>query len=671
MAQVLAQPSEADVDQPEVVRLQPMVVTAPRVATPLTEVPAAISVIDRHDIQEGQPTIGLDEALVRVPGVFAQNRFNFAQDLRLSIRGFGARAAFGIRGIKILVDGIPETLPDGQSQVDSLDLGSAQRIEVLRGPVSALYGNASGGVINVVTEDGPTHPFVEARTTHGAFGLWKMQLKSGGQTGPLNYLFNVSRLELSGFRDQSRTESLVVNSKLRLDIDDSSSLTALINVVDSPRADDAGALTREEVEANPRQAAPNSLRFRTGEEVTQGRFGLVYRREFLHLHDLQVVSYYVGRQFRNSIPFTVVEFDRSIFGGGVQYGYRGRLFEHRNRLTVGVDVQQQGDHRRNFNNVAGQPGSTVQLFQDESVTSVGPYIQEEFSLLDNLTLVLGGRYDNVHFAVDDFLLSDGNDTGSRTFDQLTGRFGLLYRLRPEVNLYVNIAQSFQTPTTTELVNRPSGGGGINPEIEPEKAINYEFGVKGQAFGRLTYEAALFYIALRDELLQFSDATGRAFFRNAGKSRRYGAELGLSLEVLEGLRATLAYTYLNAAFREFVKDGVDLADSEVPGLPPHQVHGELFYRHPLGFYGSIEVLYVSAFFVDDENTTKNDAYTVANLRLGYMHRYRGWSVSPFLGIQNLFDTRYNSNVRTNAAGSRFFEPAPDINVYGGVAAAYKW
>lgn len=651
--------------------LDPLLVTAPRVPTSLLHVPAAISVVEQSDVQQGRPTIGLDEALGRVPGVFAQNRFNFAQDLRLSIRGFGARSAFGIRGIKILVDGIPETLPDGQSQVDSLDLGSVRRLEVLRGPISALYGNASGGVISIVTEDGPSAPFVEARTTHGDFGLWKMQMKSGAQVGPLNYLVNVSRLEINGFREQSRAESVVFNSKLRLDIDDASTLTALINVVEAPQADDPGGLTQQEVTANRRQAAPNNRLFKAGEEVTQGRVGLVYRREFLRLHDLEVTGYYTGREFRNALPFRVVEFDRSVFGGGVKYGYRGRLFEHDNRLTVGLDVQHMDDRRRNFDNVGGQPGQTLLLFQDERVTTIGPYIQEEFSLLDHLTLVLGGRYDNVRFATRDFLTADGDDTGARTFSQLTGRVGLVYSPLPALNLYVNVAQSFETPTTTELVNRPGGGGGINSEIDPQRATNYEIGIKGQAPLHLTYELALFYIALQDELIRFSDATGRDFFRNAGESARYGVEFALSVEPLEGLRASLAYTYLHATFQEFVKAGRNLQGRKVPGIAPHQVYGEVLYRHARGFYGGIEVLYVSTFFVDDENTVKNVASTVANLRLGYEHRFDNWRLGPFFGVQNLFDEAYNNNVRINADGGRFFEPAPGVNVYGGLTVAYSW
>ncbi len=658
------QESESDV-------LPPIVVTAPRVETPITEVPAAISVVGTDEIQLGQPTLGLDESLVRIPGIFSQNRFNFAQDLRVSIRGFGARAAFGIRGIKILVDGIPATLPDGQSQVDSLDLGSAERVEVMRGPVSALYGNASGGVINITTEEGPETPFVESRITLGEFDLWKIQLKSGGQVGPMNYLVSTSRLEFGGYREQSDTESVVFNGKFRFDIDDASDLTAVINVVDSPRADDPGGLSRDSVEEDRRAAAGVNLSNNTGEEVSQQRFGLVYRRDFGDLHDLQVNGYFTARQFRGAIPFRVVEFDRHFVGGGLQYSYHGDVFGRPSRLTMGIDVQYQVDRRQNFGNNNGEPDEDLRLNQDEKVTSVGPYIQEELDLFDTLTLVLGGRYDNVRFKVEDFLTSDGDDdTGSRTFDQVTRRFGLIYRPIRAVNAYINISQSFETPSTTELVNHPEDRGGLNPDIEPQKAVNYEIGVKGQALQRIRYELALFYIDLKDELISFQE-NDRTFFRNVGESRRYGVELGLGAQIYEGLRASFAYTYLDAEFEEFPKDGVDLSGNKVPGLPDHQIHGELFYQHASGLYGGIDILYVSDFYVTDENDEENDAYTVANLRLGYEYLWENWLFAPFLGVQNLFDEKYNSNVRINAFGGRFFEPAPDLNVYGGLNVAYNW
>jgi len=670
-SQAYSKKPKLEEEQEHKVILEPVLVTAPRITMPLTKVPAAISVVGKDDIQLGQPTLTLGESLVRVPGVFIQDRFNFAQDVRISIRGFGARAAFGIRGIKILVDGIPLTLPDGQSQVDTIDLGATQRIEVMRGPISALYGNASGGVISIITEDGPPKPFLEERTTIGEFGLLKSQLKSGGQFGPFNYLLNLSYLDYGGYREQSLTRNFLLNGKFRFNIDDSSDLTALVTLFDSPRADDPGALTQEQVNEDRRQASPLNKRFETGEEVSDQRIGLVYRKDFLGLHDLELNGYVNFREFNNSIPFRIVEFDRVFLGGGIKYGYLGSMFGFQNRLTMGTDIQFQDDDRKNFNNIDGKKGDELLLNQVEKVTNIGPYIQEEFSLLENMTLFLGGRYDYVRFNVDDFL--DPNESGSRTFKQLTGKVGLLYSPIPEINAYFNIAQSFETPTTTELVNRPGGEGGLNPDLEPQKAINYEVGVKGQAFGRLSYQLALYYISLRDELIPFEivEIEGRTFFRNAGKSRRYGLEAGINFEVIDGFNTSMAYTYLNSKFKDFVVDDVNFDGNEVPGIPPHLVNIELLYKHPYGFYGGFDLLYVSSFFVNDENTVKNNAYTVANLRFGLEKSYSRFSVSPFFGIQNLFNEKYNDNVRINSVGGRFFEPAPTFNVYGGLRLAYNW
>jgi iron complex outermembrane receptor protein len=606
--------------------------------------------------------------LIRVPGVFIQDRFNFAQDTRISIRGFGSRAAFGIRGIKILVDGIPLTLPDGQSQVDTLDLGATQRIEVMRGPISALYGNASGGVISIITEDGPKKPFLEERTTVGQFGLIKPQVKMGGQAGPLNYFLNLSYLNYDGYRDQSFTENGLLSGKVRLDLDENSDLTILMTLLDSPSAEDPGGLTQMEVNQNRRQAAPLNRIFQAGEEVTEQRLGMIYRGNFQNVHELEVYGYASLRQFNNSLPFIIVELERVFVGGGIKYGYLGDLFGFNNRLTMGIDIENQDDNRKNFNNLNGQKSSDLLLNQEEDVPSFGPYIQDQFSLFNDFVLFLGARFDYIRFQVDDFLNPD--ESGSRTFKQLTGRAGILYSPLPEVNMYLNIAQSFETPTTTELVNRPGGQGGLNPDIGAQKAINYEIGVKGQTIRRIEYQLALYYITLRDELIPFA-IDGRTFFRNAGKSRRFGLEFGLDFELITGLRTSLAYTYLNSEYVTFGTDGLNFDGNKVPGQPPNVLNLELFYDHSSGFFAGVDLLYVSSFFVNDENTVKNPSYTAANVRLGFEKRYKGLTISPLFGIQNLFNQKYNDNVRINAVAGNFFEPAPTINIYGGIAISYNF
>jgi len=658
-----------------VTKLEPVVVTATRSATPLSEVPAAVSVVDQSDIQLGQPTVGLDESLNRVPGVFSQNSFNFAQDQRLSIRGFGTRAAFGVREIKLIVDGLPETSPDGQSELDNIDLGAARRIEVLRGPVSSLYGNASGGVISILTEDGPTTPFVETRLMGGSFGLQKYQAKTGGQIGKLNFLFNTSYFSLHGYRDHSRSQSTLFTGKLRYTIDEHSDLTTLLSFVDSPLADDPGALTRAQVEQNRRQARNINETLDAGEKVTQGRLGFVYRNQFLPSHEITVTQYSLFRQFDNKLPIFpsagsgIVVFDRFGIGGGVKYAYDTRISEFRNRFMLGVDTQYQIDNRRRFANENGRQGK-LGFHQDEEVTSIGPFIRDEFYLRDNLQFSAGLRYDSVRFSVDDRFLNDGNQSGSRTPDQLSPMGGILYSPLPTLHLYANVSTAFQVPTTTEFAN-PNEGGGLNPDLDPQKAINYEVGTRGVLWQRLAYDVALFWIVIDDELIQFEGASGRTFFRNAGRSTRKGTELHLDLPITNQLVWSLAYTYLDATFDRYLTPAGRFDDNDEPGIPPHQLFTELMYSHPSGFYSAFNLLFVDDFFANDANTERNDTYTVLNLRLGYETRFGRARISPFIGLNNLTDEHYNGLVRLNALGGRFFESAPDFNVYGGLVMAYEF
>jgi iron complex outermembrane receptor protein len=674
------QPEQPAASQPPgqpagVTKLAPVIVTATRGTTPLTEVPAAVSVVEQNDIQLGQPTVGLDESLNRVPGVFSQNSFNFAQDQRISIRGFGTRAAFGVREIRLVVDGLPETSPDGQTELDNVDLGAARRIEVLRGPVSSLYGNASGGVISILTEDGPARPFAETRLMGGSFGLQKYQAKTGGQLGKLNFLFNTSYFSLNGYRGHSRAQNVLFTGKLRYTIDERSDLTTLLSFTDSPLAEDAGALTRAQVEQNRRQARDINQTLAASETVTQGRLGFVYRNQFWPGHEITVTQYSLFRQFGNKLPIFpragggIVVFDRFGIGGGVKYAYDTPIAGLRNRFMLGVDTQYQIDNRRRFNNDNGKRG-TLRFHQDEEVTSVGPFVRDEFFLRENLQLSAGLRYDSVRFSVDDRFRSDGNQSGARTLDQLSPMGGILYSPLPSLHVYANVSTAFQVPTTTELAN-PNEGGGFNPGLDPQKAINYEVGARGTVWERLEYDAALFWIVLDNELIQFEGASGRTFFRNAGRSERQGAELHLDLPLTERLIWTVAYTYLDATFDRYLTPAGHFNNNDEPGIPPHQLFTELFYAHPSGFYGALNLLFVDDFFANDANTEHNDAYTVLNLRMGYEMHLGHARVSPFVGLNNISDENYNGLVRLNALGRRFFEPAPDFNVYGGVVMAYEF
>lgn len=663
----VAQDKTPPADEPIVITI-----TGGRIAPPVDRAPAAISVVDQDKIQRGTQQLGLDESLAGVPGLFMQNRYNFAQDLRISMRGFGARANFGIRGIKILVDGVPQTLPDGQGQVDSIDLGSAQQIDVIRGPASSLWGNASGGVINITTEDGPIQPFVDASAAVGDFGYRKYQIKAAGERGSVNYLANGSRLELDGYRDHSQVENNLFNSKMRFSIDESANLVALLNLTDSPIAQDPGALTRDQMNADPTQASQRNVAFDAGEQVDQQKLSFVYNKAFDDRRKLTVRNYYVWRDFENRLPFVgggAVRLDRFFVGGGVLYTHDGQFMGRNNRLAAGIDLDNQNDDRQRFDNNQGILGALA-FDQKETVTGTGAFVRTELSATEQLDLFVGARFDSIRFDVDDRFLINGDDSGERTIEQLSPMIGIVYDLTPRTNLYANVSTSFETPTTAEFAN-PSGQGGLNPELEPQTATNYEIGIKGSTTSGIRYEAALFHINIEDELIPFEVAgqPGRTFFVNAGESNRDGIELTLSAPITRHLNASVSYTYSDFVFDRFEDSEGNIFDgNRIPGVPKDLLHVDLAYQRQ-GFFAEWDFIYVGDFYVDNANSEQNDSYTVSNAKAGYTRDYDNWKWKIHLGVNNLFDAAYAANVRINAFGGRYFEPAPERNLYAGFHLRY--
>jgi len=656
------------------IELQPIEVTSTRVEKEINKVPFSISLIDKDQIQLGKQTITLDESLNKIPGVYVQNRYNFAQDQRISIRGFGSRAAFGVRGIKILYDGIPLTLPDGQSQTDSLDLSSAERIEVIRGPVSALYGNSSGGVISIFSETGDEEPFVEIKPLFGSFGLFKFNAKTGGKFKDFNYLINISRLNYDGFRDHSKTENIQLNSNFNYLLGDNSDITVVLNFIDAPTAKDPGSLTKEQINQDRNQAAAGNLASNSGEQVQQLRFGLRFNSYINDNNQVEALTYIITRDFEQRLPFGIVSFDRVFLGGGLKYILSNKLFNHNNRLIIGTDIEYQDDERLNFSFTDDFQKDSTTLDQQEQVFNLGIYIQNEFSVLDNLEFSLGLRYDYYRFSVDDFLINDNNpdQSGSRSFHQLNPKIGILYSPADSVNLYGNFSTSFETPTTTEFINNPDGSGGLNPDLDPQKTIGFEFGAKGVIQNNLQYDLALFYADVDDQLIPFEveQFPGREFFRNAGESRQYGIEILLDYLVTKNLNISFSYTYLNFEFNDFSIENEIFDENDVPGIPDHQIFANILYKSDIGFYGGADLLYASDFFVNDSNSEKNDSYKVLNLRTGFERSfYNKIRLNTFLGLNNILDEKYNSSVRVNAFGDRFFEPAPKFNLFGGFSVKY--
>ncbi len=652
--------------------LEPIEVTATRSAKPIQNIPNALALIEKEDIQTGQPTLTLDESLSTLPGLFFQNPYNFAQDLRLSIRGFGARSPFGVRGIKILVDEIPQTLPDGISQLDTIDPGIIDHIEVLRGPSASLYGNASGGVVSVFTEDGPGEPFELApKIVTGSFGLLKTQFKLGGRSARSNYRVFGSRLELNGYREHSATENLLFQTKFIWQGRSGSDTLVTVQKFHSPRAEDPGGLTTLQAATNPRQAHPQNVLFDAGEEVDQETVGWRWRQLLGAKQDLTLTAHVSHRDFSNRLPFVSggqVEFERWAPGASLKYINHQSLFKKSNRWIAGLDVLYQNDARQRFNNNSGVRGAET-LRQREIVDSLGMYVRDEMVLSDDWELIAGVRYDRIHYRVNDAFFADGDQSGSQTFSQGSGTLGALYHLAPAHRIYLNGSTVFETPTTTELINNPSGTGGFNPNLKPQTSYSIELGIKGNP--AIEYELALFYIRTEDEITPFelTAVPGRTFFRNSGASDRRGVEAWVRWRPHPHWQGTVSYTYSDFEFQEFVISGLDFKGNRLPGIPAQRAVGQVQYRHPEGWFGSLQAEHVGRFYVNNENTFENAAYTSTRLALGMEKRWRSVRGSIFLGMNNLLDERYNANTRINAGGGRYFEPAPSFNLFAGVSVSW--
>lgn len=654
-------------------QLQDITVEATRVEKSLYEIPASVGAVEKDDIQYGRQQLGLDESLNKIPGIFMQNRYNFNQDLSVSIRGFGV-ADFGIRGVKIYVDGIPNTTPDGQGQIDNIDIGSIERMEVIRGPSSSLYGTASGGVINIYTEDGPVaRPYVEGRAQFGSFGFEQEHIKAGGQQGKLNYIVSAQRLNYDGFRENSHIERYLFNSKFRWEIDSTSDFTVVANFLDKPIAQDPGGLTEDQLKEDRGQAVPNQTRFDAGETAEQQQFGLVYKKRFNENNETTLRNYHVFRNFNGKLPFpNAIAFDRYFTGGGIQHTYSDQIFGRNNRLTIGADVDSQMDERQRYFNNNGQVGALL-VDQDEDVLSWGIFVQNEFSLREDLELSVGFRYDEVEFDFTDKFLSDGDDSGTVTFDEFSPAGGILYKYNDFVNLYGSISTSFETPSSTEFAT-PDDSGGFNQNLDSSTSTNYEVGVKGVLPGRTSYQLSIFHIDTKDELLIAGTSPGGSeFFENAGETTRDGIEAAVTFRPLQGLDVTLNYTYADLEFESFVDGtGNNFTGNKIPGTPEQFGYAEVAYYSPTGLYAVFDAQYVDQIQVNNDNTpgTETSQYVVANLRFGATKYYKDLEFTPFFGINNIFDRKYVGNVRVNGPGNRFYEPAPELNVFGGLTVKFQ-
>ena len=655
--------SFGQVDSMSSYNLDSVVVSIARLQTPLLIEPKSVSSFQISKIQNARQQITINDYLGEIPGLFALNPNNFAQDLRVSIRGFGARAAFGIRGVKILVDGIPETTPDGQGQTDNLDLGLIENIEILRGPSSGLYGNASGGVISISTQSQLYQNFAEAGITLGAFDLQRYQLKAGVKAKSTDIVFNGSYNKIGGYRQNSGVKHATFSTNVRHQLSNKSTLKFIFNYTDSPQADDPGGVNLERVEADRKAARDANVNFQAGEEVKQLKLAGI-----LDAGNFQSKLFFINRDFFGLLPFEfggIIDLSRTFFGNSSTYKIVSPPTNTTNELLIGYDLQWQNDDRQRFRNLEGKTGDLV-FNQEENFRNIGLFLTDQFQVGKwNLNASL--RYDFNKLEANDLEISNGDDSGEVNLNAFNGGLGISFNHSNSFVPFGRFSTSFETPTLSELSANPSGAEGFNEELKPQRAVNLEFGAKGLVDQKLQYEISLFQIQTTNEILPFELEAfpGRDFFRNAGETQRNGVELALKYAINKQFRLSGNYTYSDFQFKDFIAGDNTFDGENLPGIPIHAGAISLRYIHPKGPFLKLSSQQVGQLFANNSNSVEVDAYNLVNLNAGYEITSPSLTWIPFLGINNLFNATYNDNIRINAFGSRFYEPAPGIHIFGGL------
>lgn len=673
---------------------QTMVVTAAPTTVSELDTPAAVSVVNGDEMRQAAPRVNLSESLGAVPGLQVQNRQNYAQDLQLSIRGFGSRSTYGVRGLRIYVDGIPATMPDGQGQTSNIDIGSVDTIEVLRGPFSALYGNSSGGVINVTSQTGTQPPTVEASSYYGSFGTWHYGMKAtgavgdGSHAGDVDYTVSTNRFTTHGYRDHSGARKNLANARLGVRINDVSKLTLLLNSVDI-KANDAGGLTADEWRNNPRQS-PRGGQYNTRKNTRQTQAGLRYERQLSAQDDLSVMMYAGERettQFQ-SIPRApqlkpshaggVIDLTRHYQGIDTRLTHRGELLVPVT-LTAGLDYENMSERRKGYENfvmVNGAPqyGEQGALRRNERnlMWNVDPYLQTQWQLTDKLSLDAGVRYSSVWFDSNDYYITPGNgdDSGDASYHKWLPAGSLKYALTDAWNVYLSAGRGFETPTINELSYRSDNQSGLNFGLKPSTNDTVEIGSKTR-IGNGLFTAALFQTNTDNEIVVDSSSGGRTSYKNAGKTRRQGMELGLDQQFGESWRLKAAWTWLDATYRTNVCDDASCNGNRIPGIARNMGYASFGYQPEQGWYAGSDIRYMSDIMANDENTAKAPSWTVVGLTTGYKWSYGRMDMDLFGRIDNLFDREYVGSVIVNESNGRYYEPAPGRNYGIGLNLAWRF
>ena len=680
----------ADDSVQDIAVLPTLHVEATRTDTTYLQTPASVFRIDAPQVDTSSQ-VNLTEVVKGIPSLQIRNRENYAQDLQLSMRGFGARSTFGVRGIRLYVDGIPATMPDGQGQTSNIDLSSLDHVEVLTGPFSSLYGNSSGGTILTSTKEGQGKDSIELSYSGGSHDKSRAGLVlQGGAKGANepSYVISSSYFDTDGYREHSGAEKVLNNAKLSWSLDDGSKINWITNYV-KIHADDPGGLTRADWENNPKQVVQNVLDYNARKEIDQIQTGLTWSKPINDQHELYAMTYMGQRQVTQyqSIPDTVqknpntpyqaggvIDFKRNYYGA--DFRWTGKELLPNTTLSVGVALDAMKEDRQGYQNFndTGDKGVKGSLRRDEDNTlwNIDPYLQASWQFLPTWRLDTGVRYSNVHYKSKDYYIVglNGDNSGKTSYEEVLPSVALSWQITPEVFVYASYAKGFETPTFTEMAY-PAQGGASTLDLKPSTSDTYETGLKSQnQLGDFTL--AVFQTKTKNDIVSAESFAGRSTFRNADKTLREGVEFAWNKKLWRDLTAIASYTYLDATFDSTVPAAGKISEipegNAIPGIAKNQAYASLAWRPSHGLYGGVEVQYMDKVYVNDTNSDAAPSYSVTSANVGYAWVMGDWKVNSFARVDNLFDKNYAGSVIVNDSTQpvgRYFEPADGRNWSAGL------
>ncbi|MGR3978569.1 TonB-dependent receptor [Acinetobacter sp. 1207_04] len=667
-------------------KLPNITIQAIRSDTAWLDTPASVYRIEQKDHQNNLG-VNLTETLSGVPGLQLNNRENYAQDLQLSMRGFGARSTFGVRGVRLYVDGIPATMPDGQGQTSNIDLVSLDHIEVLGGPFSALYGNSSGGTILTTTKEGQGKDSVEVGYAGGSHNKGRADIILQGGADHANepsYVVSSSYFDTDGYRDHSAAKKVLSNAKLTWSLDDGSKINWLLNHVDI-NADDPQGLSRAQWKADPKQVNDAKNQYDVRKEINQTQTGLNWLKPLNDRHEIYSMIYAGHREVTQyqSIPKAaqnnarhaggVIDFERDFYG--VDLRWTGKDLLPNTRVSAGLAYDAMNEDRQGYENFDANNNFGVKgnLRRDEKNTlwNLDPYLQASWSFLPTWSIDTGLRYSNVHYESEDHYITtgNGNDSGKTDYNKVLPSAALTWEMTPQVSSYISYSKGFETPTFTEMAYPTVGTSGINFALKPSSSDNYELGVKSQ--NRLgNFTAAIFQSNTNDDIVSAGSVDGRATFQNADKTLRQGVELSWNKKLWRELSTQASYSYLDATFDADITNTdpakIVQRGNAIPGVAKNQAYLSLGWQPETGFNAGVDVRYMDKIYVDDLNTDTAPSYTVTSANIGYIWKNNDWKIRSYARVDNLFDEDYIGSVIVNDGNGRFFEPADGINWSAGLS-----